>query len=340
MQPTRRRFVAVASAGVAAAAAARLRSAVAQTAANPLLNRPLLSKPAHIIVGFAPGGGTDVTARILAEALRGPYASTFIVENKAGAAARLSVEYVKNAEPDGSVMLYTTDFPLTVYPYSFRSLNYDPVRDLTPVAPVTRSMLTFNIGPEVPANVTTLAGFVDWCRANPREASFATTAAGGTPHFVGVMLANAAKVAITPVHYRGGAPALQDLIGGHVPASVNPVSEVFSFSKSGQVRTLAVTGSRRSPFLPEIPTMREAGYEVVVDSWTGIFLPARAPDAIVNALSAALEQAVKSPALIETLAKVGNETTFATPAQFAATLKADLDRWGPVVKASGFVAED
>jgi tripartite-type tricarboxylate transporter receptor subunit TctC len=339
VKPTRRAFVAAASAGVAVASGG-LRRAPAQAIGSANAAKPLLGKPVHIIVGFAPGGGTDVTARILAEALRGPYASTFIVENKAGAAARLSVEYVKNAEPDGSVMLYTTDFPLTVYPYSFRSLNYDPVRDLTPVAPVTRSMLTFNIGPQVPANVTTLAGFVDWCRVNPALASFATTAAGGTPHFVGVMLANAAKVAITPVHYRGGAPALQDLIGGHVAASVNPVSEIFPLLNSGTVRTLAVTGSRRSPFLPDTPTMREAGFDVVIDSWTGVFLPARAPDAIVDALSAALGQAVKSPALVETLAKVGNETMFEPPAQFAARLKADLARWGPVVKASGFVAED
>jgi tripartite-type tricarboxylate transporter receptor subunit TctC len=201
-------------------------------------------------------------------------------------------------------------------------------------------MLTFNIGPAVPQSVTTLAGFVDWCRANPSKANYATTAAGGTPHFVGVMLANEAGLAITPVHYRGGAPALQDLIGGHVSASVNPVGEILELSRSGTVRTLAVTGSRRSVFLPTTPTMREAGYNVVVDSWTGMFLPARTPDPIVNALSAALGQAVKSPQLIENLARVGNVPTFQTPTQFAATLKADLLRWGPVVKASGFVADD
>jgi tripartite-type tricarboxylate transporter receptor subunit TctC len=313
---------------------------VPQRAFAQTIAKPLVTKPVHIIVGFAAGGGSDVTARILAETLPGPYASTFMVENKTGAAARLSVEYVKNAEPDGSVMLFTTDFPLTVYPYSFRSLNYDPVRDLIPVAPVTNSMLTFNIGPTVPQSVTTLAGFVEWCRANPSKANYATTAAGGTPHFVGVMLSNEAGVAMTPVHYRGGAPALQDLAGGHVSASVNPVGEVLELSKSGAVRTLAVTGSRRSAFLPAIPTMREAGYNVVVDSWTGIFLPARTPDIFVDALSAALGEAVKSPKLIESLARVGNAPTFQTPAQFAATFKADLLRWGPVVKASGFIADD
>jgi tripartite-type tricarboxylate transporter receptor subunit TctC len=331
MMPTRRHLVAGAAAAFAVAGTDARRCALAD---------PLIAKPARIMVGFAAGGGTDITARFLGEAMRGTYASAFVVENKPGAAARLAVEYVKNAEPDGSVMLFTPDFPITVYPYSFRSLTYDPVRDLTPVASVTKSMLTFNIGPAVPEGVTTLRGFVDWCRANPGKAAYATTAAGGTPHFVGVMLAGEAGVALTPVHYRGGAPALADLIGGHVSASVNPVSEILEQSKSGTVRTLAVTGARRSLFLPGIPTMREAGYNVIVDSWSGVFLPAKVPQRVVNALSAAIGQAVMSPQMIENLARAGNAPAFQSPAQFVATVKADLLRWAPVVKASGFIADD
>jgi tripartite-type tricarboxylate transporter receptor subunit TctC len=299
-----------------------------------------LARPARIIVGFAAGGGTDIVARLLAEALRGRYASTVIVENKPGAAARAAIEYVKNAEPDGSVMLFTPDFPMTVYPFSFRALNYDPVRDFAAIAPVTRSMLTYNIGPAVGDEVRTLADFVQWCRANPAKANYATTAAGGTPHFVGMMLASSAGVPMTPVHYRGGAPALADLLGGHVPASVNPVSEILSFAQSGKLRTLAVTGSRRSRFLPDVPTMRESGYEVVIDSWTGTFMPARTPAATVDALGAAIGQALRSPHMVEMLAKEGNEPALQSPAEFATTIAADLKRWGPVVKASGFVAED
>ena len=299
-----------------------------------------IKKPAHVIVGFPAGGGTDVIARILADRLRGPYASTVLVENKPGAAARIAVEYVKNAEPDGSVMLFTPDFPITVYPHSFRALSYDPLRDLIAVAPTTKSALTYNIGPMVPASVKTLADFVAWCKANPDKAIYATTSAGGTPHFVGVMLANAAGVKMTPVHYRGGAPALQDVIGGHVPAGVNPVSESLPFSRSGAVRVLAVTGSQRSPFLPDVPTMRESGYDVVIDSWLGVFVPAKTPADVVTALSGALHDAVKSKEMVDSLAKVGNEPTFQTTAEFAATVQADLERWGPIVKESGFVAED
>jgi len=293
-----------------------------------------------VIVGFPPGGGTDVIARILADRLRGPYATTVLVENKPGAAARLSVEYVKNAEPDGSVMLFTPDFPITVYPHSFRSLNYDPLKDFTPVSPASKSMLTYNVGPAVPESVKTLAEFVQWCKANPDKASYGTTAAGGTPHFVGMMLASEARIPMTPVHYRGGAPALQDLIGGHVPASINPISESMASAKAGTIRILAVTGPRRSAFLPEVPTMAESGYNVIVESWLGVFVPAKTPADVVNALSAAIAEAVKSSQMIDNLAKVGNTPTFQTPAEFAATVKADIARWAPVVKASGFVAED
>ena len=326
---TRRHMLAASAAGLASSIF--LPRALAQV--------PAVQKPVRIIVGFPAGGGTDVIARILAERLRGPYAAAVLVENKPGAAARVAVEYVKNAEPDGSVMLFTPDFPITVYPHSFRSLNYDPLKDFTPVSPAARSMLTYNVGPGVPDSVKTLADFVQWCKANPEKAVYATTAAGGTPHFVGMMLANAAGIAMNPVHYRGGAPALQDLIGGHVPAAVNPISESMTQAKAGTIRILAVTGSQRSSFLPDVPTMREAGYDVAVESWLGAFLPAKTPAGIVNALSAAIADAAKSPQMSESLAKFGNTTAFQSPADFAATVKADIARWAPVVKASGFKVE-
>ena len=324
---TRRRLLAAAGGLVGAGATFRTLAQV-------------INRPVRIIVGFPAGGGTDIIARILSEQLRGSYASSVLVENKPGGAARIAVEYVKNAERDGSVMLFTPDFPITVYPASFRSLNYDPVRDLIAVASVARSMLSYNVGPAVSDGVKTLGDFVQWCRENPSRAAYATTAAGGTPHFVGMMLASAAGVAITPVHYRGGAPALQDMIGGHVPASVNPISESMPFARAGTLRMLAVTGARRSPFLPDVPTMVEQGYDVVVQGWLGVFVPARTAAELVNALSATIEDAVKAPQMVENLAQVGNVPAFQTPPQFAATVRADIERWSQVVKASGFIAED
>jgi len=299
-----------------------------------------ISIQVRVIVGFPAGGGTDIIARVLAERLRGIYAPTVIVENKPGAASRLSVEFVKNAEPDGTTMLVTPDFPLTVYPHSYRQLSYDPLTDVTPIAPITRSLLTFNVGPGVPDNVKTLADFIAWCKANPGKSSFGTTAAGSTTHFAGAMLAAAAGVPMQAVHYRGGAPALQDVLGGHIPASVNPISEAMPLAKQGALRILAVTGSQRSKFAPEIPTMKEQGFDVVIDSWIGVFAPARMPADQVSALSRAIETATKAPEYAEALAKFGNEPAFETPDVFAARYKADIVKWGPIVKASGFVAED
>jgi tripartite-type tricarboxylate transporter receptor subunit TctC len=307
---------------------------------QPLLRAQTSKKALHVVVGFPPGGGTDLIARILAERLRGTYAPAVIIENKPGGAARAAVDYVKNADPDGSAVLLTPDFPITLYPHSFRKLSYDPLRDLVAVAPVSRSSLTFVIGPAVPENVKTLAGFVAWCRDNPGKAMFATTSAGGTPHFVGIMLASAAQLKMTPVHYRGGAPALQDLFGGHVPASVNPIGETLPYAASGMLRILAVASSERSRFLPDVPTMVEQGYDVVVNTWLGVFAPAKTPAEVVRALNSAIGIAVRSPEMIEHLAMAGNEPMFEPPDTFAATVKEGLERWGPVVKASGFIAED
>ena len=301
-------------------------------------NAQAIDKVVHVIVGFPAGGGTDITARVLAEALQGAYAKTLIVEDKPGASARLAVEYVKNAPPDGSVMLFTPDFPMTLYPWSFKSLNYDPVKDFIAAAATSKSMLTFVVGPAVANDVKTLADFVQWCKANTTRANFATTSAGGTPHFTGVMLAHEAGVALTPVHYRGGAPAMEDLVGGHIPASVNPVSEVIEMAKAGSIRILAVTGAERSAFLPNVPTMKEAGYNVVVESYSGVFLPAKTAGTIVDALSTAVREASGSKQMIDSLAKFGTEPTFMSSAEFAAWIKGEIARWEPVVKASGFVA--
>jgi tripartite-type tricarboxylate transporter receptor subunit TctC len=314
--------------------------ALAAGGGTPRARAAAIDKLVHIIVGFPAGGGTDIAARVLAEALRGTYAANVIVEDKPGASARLAVEYVKNAPPDGSVMLFTPDFPLTLYPSSFKSLKYDPVKDFIAVATAARGMLTFVIGPAVPGSVKTLADFVAWCKASPGSANVADTSAGGTPHFTGVMLAREAGIALTPVHYRGGAPAMEDLIGGHVPASINPVSEVVAFAKAGSIRALAVTGARRSPFLPDVPTMKEQGYNVVVESYSGVFLPAKTPAPIVAALSEAVREATQSKQIVDSFAKFGTEPAYLSTADFTAWIKEEITRWGPVVKASGFVATE
>jgi tripartite-type tricarboxylate transporter receptor subunit TctC len=236
-------------------------------------------------------------------------------------------------------MLFTPDFPMTVYPYSFRSLNYEPLRDFTPVAPAAKSALAFSVGPALPPRVKSLSDFVQWCRDNPDSATYATTAAGGTPHFTGLMLSQQANVPLTPVHYKGGAPALQDLIGGHVSSSINPVGETLPFAKAGSVRVLAVTSAQRSAFLPDVPTMKESGYNVVIEAWLGVLVPSKTPNDVVSKLNAAIKDAFSAPDTVEKLTTLGNESAYQTSADFAATIQADLERWGPIVKASGFFAD-
>lgn len=272
---TRRTLMRNAAAGMAVAGSGAFGVVQAQNAARNV----------RIIVGFPAGGGTDVLARLLSEKLKEGYAASSIVENRTGAATRIAIEYVKNAEADGSVMLFTPDFPMTVYPFSFRSLNYDPVRDFTAVAPAAKSALAFSVGPAVPAEIKTLSDFVTWAKANPDKATYATTAAGGTPHFTGLMLSQDSKVPMTPVHYKGGAPALQDLIGGHVSSSINPVGETLPFAKAGSVRVLAVTSPQRSVFLPDVPTMKESGYNVVIEAWLGVLVPSKTPVDVVAKLN-------------------------------------------------------
>lgn len=299
----------------------------------------VINQTARVIVPFPAGGSTDMLARIMADGLKGSYAPTTIVENRVGGAGRIAVDYVKGAEADGSVMLFTPDFLITVYPHSFKQLSYDSIKDFTPVAVVGKGPLCFSVGPSVPAEVKTLQGFVQWCKANPKTATYATTAAGGTPHFAGLMLSQASKVEMTPVHYKGGAPALQDLIGGHVSSSVNPVGEALPFAKAGNIRVLAVTGEQRSSFLPDAPTMKEQGYEVVIEPWLGALVPSRVPADVVAKLNLAIKNIFATPEVKQRLAQLGNEPASMTPAEFAATVRADIDRWGPVVKASGFVAD-
>ena len=316
---------------ISAVALALGQRALAQTTAKPL----------RIIVPFPAGGGTDVVARIIAEKLRGNYAPSVIVENRVGASGRTGVEAVAHAAPDGTTLLFTPDFLMTVYPHSFRKLGYDPLADFVPIALIARSGLALAAGPALPAEVKTVRDYVGWARAHPKQAFYATTAAGGTPHFVGVMLARDAGVALSPVHYKGGAPALQDLMGGQIPVSINPIGELLPQLQGGKVRVLAVTGDKRSKFLPNVPTMAESGFpNIVISPWLGFFAPAKTPPDMVKRLANGITDATQHGEAQIGMLKLGMEPQAMTPLGFREVVRADLERWGPIVKASGFTAED
>ncbi|MCX7685516.1 MAG: tripartite tricarboxylate transporter substrate-binding protein [Acetobacteraceae bacterium] len=297
-------------------------------------------RQATIVVAFPAGGATDVAARLVAEVLRGGYAATVVVENRTGAGGRLGTESVARAPADGSVLLYTPAFPLLIFPHIYRALSYDSLRDFAPVATTTRSVLSISVGPAVPAEVRTLPGFIAWCRANPARALFAAPP-GSAQHFAGARLAAAAGVELTMVAYRGGAPAIADLIGGHVPASINPLAEALPHAQRGAIRLLATFGAQRSRFAPDTPTAAESGFPgVVFQDWAGVLGPAGMPPARIQRASELIGAYVRSPAGAEAFARLGWEPEPRTPAEFAEVLRDDWRRYGEIVRATGFVAED
>ena len=317
-----------------------LTSAVALALARPVFAQTT-GRAVRIIVPFPAGGGTDVLARLIAEKLRGNYAPSVIVENRVGASGRTGVEAVKNAEPDGTTLLFTPDFLMTVYPHSFRKLSYDPLADFVPIALIARSGLALAAGPALPPEVKTVREYVDWARANAKRAFYATTSAGGTPHFVGVMLARDSGVELSPVHYKGGAPALQDLIGGQIPVSINPIGELLPQLQGGKVRVLAVTSAQRSKFLPDVPTMGESGFpNIVISPWLGFFAPAKTPQDLIKRLANGVTDATQHKESMLGMLKLGMEPAAMSPIAFREIVRQDLERWAPVVKASGFSAED
>jgi len=192
----------------------------------------------------------------------------------------------------------------------------------------------------VPADVSTLADFVRWCRANPKQATYGTAAAGSMLHFTGVTLAKAGGFAFVHLPY-GGPGGIQDLLGGRIAATIYPIGTALPHVQSGGIRALATTGPQRSPLLPDVPTVREAGYPMLeAIEWFGVFVPANTPAATVNRLNAAIRTVVNTEAFKMGLAKLSVDAVSLTPAEFAQLIKSDFERWRPIIQASGFSPED
>ena len=283
----------------------------------------------------------DNVARPVAEKLRGHYATSLMVESRTGAGGRIAVEYVKRAAPDGLTILQIPSSPMVLYPHTYKKLNYDPLADFAPVTSTVTYAFSFTAGPGLPAEIKTVADYVKWAKANPKLATYGVPAAGSALHFAGMMLQKAAGIEMTSVAYRGGAPLLNDVMGGQVPVSFNVVGEVMPHIRAGKLRSLGITSAQRSPFLPEVPTLVEQGYkDIAVQEWLGWFLPAKTPAATVQRLNTLVREALQAPDFVAQLATYGLEPVHQSPEEFARRVKADYERWGPIVRATGFTAED
>lgn len=327
-QFNRRRFM-VASAGIATLGLPSFGSA--QT----------IQRSARLIVGFPPGGSSDIIARLLAEKLRGPYATQLIVENRPGAGGRVAMEVVKAAEPDGTTILLTPSSMVGIYPHVFRKLNYDSFADFAPVSMVCSFPFSFSVGPMVPASVKTVAEFATWAKAQGKPINFGSPGAGSMPHFTGFSIGRTLGVDMAHVPFKGGAPAIQDLIGGQIPASVNVIAEALPNHRAGRLRILAQTGATRSQYVTDVPTFIESGYrDIVAREWFGIFLPAKTPAATVASLNTLVRDAIKSKEVSDGYAKFAFDPEGESPAEFTGKIRALYDQWGPVVKASGFSSDE
>lgn len=300
----------------------------------------LLAGPAHaqdkpplrILVGFPPGGSADTLARLVGDALRDDF-STVTVENKPGAGGRIALQAVKAAKPDGQTVIILPSGPMVLFPHVYKKLEYDPVRDFTPVSLLAHFQFGVVSGPA--SGAKTVAEMLARAKADPKSASYGSPGLGTLPHFMGVMLEQSTGVAMTHVPFQGGGPANNALLGGHIGYKFDVVSETAELHRSGKVRIIAVTGATRDPQVPEVPTLKEAGVNMEATAWFAMYAPAGLPAPVLAKLEQAVSAAVKKPAMQERLRGLGYDPVGSTSAQLAAAQRADLARWEKPIKATG-----
>jgi tripartite-type tricarboxylate transporter receptor subunit TctC len=294
-------------------------------------------QPIRIIYPFAAGGSGDGLARLVGDKMRAVLNRPVIVENRTGAAGRPGVAAVKNAAPDGNTLLITPIAPMAVYQHVYRKLEFDPIKDFAAVSQIATFDMGVAVGPKVPA--TSLKELIAWVNADPSRGAFGSPGAGTLPHFFGLQVGRAAGIELRHVPYKGSAATLTDLTAGHLPMVSTTISDLVEMHKAKRIRILATSGAVRSPFVPDVPTFREAGFDIQGTSWYGAFAPAKTPREIVDRYSAIIAAAVRMPDVRDRFLAWGLQPTGTTAAEFAAIQKADSERWAPAVKASGFSAD-
>ena len=290
----------------------------------------------RIIFPYAAGGSGDATIRLIADKMQASLNQPVVVENRTGGAGRIGVSAVKNAPPDGLTLLYTPFAAVTIYPFVYKTLEYDPFTDLRPVAQICTFDFGLAIGPSVPAKTPKeLVGL----KANPDKAQFGSPGAGALPHFFGLMFGKAAGIEMTHIAYKGGTPAIADLLGGQIPMVSSTASEFLDLHQAGKLRVIATSDVERSLGFPDVPTFKESGIDIVGTSWYGMFAPAKTPDDVVARLNKAVVDAVKSPDVTKRLIGFGLNPTGTSPDELGRIQKAHAALWKPVIEASGFTAD-
>ena len=321
---TRRHVIALSAAQVVAPALF-IRAAHAQATAYP-------DRPVRLVVPVAAGGPTDLVARMLAEKLSKMWSQKVVVENKGGAGTNLGNDMVAKSDPDGYTVLFATA-SLAVNASLYRSLSYDAIADFAPVSLAT-TLPYFAFVPNS-SKAKSIKELIALAKANPGKMTMASPGTGSAPHLAAALFMQMAKIEMTHVPYRGAAPALNDLIPGRVDCYFGS-GALLSNWRSGQLRALGTTGSKRDPAAPELPPIAESGvpgYEVI--GWQAVFVPAKTPREIVNKLSADITAALADPPIKDKLAKSGYVAGGSSPAEMGKLLKAEIDKWSSVIKSVG-----
>ena len=288
-------------------------------------------QPLRIVVGFPPGGSADILARMIANALRDDYSA--IVENKAGAAGRIALTYVKGAKPDGQTVIVLPSGPMVLFPHVYKKLDYDAVKDFTPISQIVRFQFGVVSGPATKAK--NIADMVSKTKSDPTSASYGTPGAGTLPHFMGVLLEQSTGISLNHVPYQGGAPANNALLGGHIGYKFDVVSETAELHHSGKARIIAVTGPQRDPQVPDVPTLKESGVNMEATAWFAMYGPAGMKGEALNKLESAMMKMLRDPAMKEKLIKLGYEPIGSNGVDLATAQKVDLARWEKPIKATG-----
>ena len=288
--------------------------------------------PLKILVGFPPGGSADVLARMVADALKDDFSSV-VVDNKPGAAGRIALNLVKASKPDGQTVIVLPSGPMVLFPHVYKKLDYDAVKDFTPISQIARFQFGVVAGPS--AGVQSLGEMIAKARANPGASSYGTPGLGTLPHFMGVLMEQSTGITLNHVPFQGGAPANTALLGGHLGYKFDVVSETAELHRTGKARIIAVTGGQRDPQVPEVPTLKESGVNMEATAWFAMYGPAGLTGEALSRLENAMKKIVRDPAMRDKLVKLGYEPIGSGSAELAAAQRADLARWEKPIRATG-----
>ncbi|WP_137128379.1 tripartite tricarboxylate transporter substrate binding protein [Roseomonas sp. HF4] len=292
-------------------------------------------RPVKIVVPYPPGAFNDSLGRLVADRMQAALGQPGVVENRSGAGGSVGSTAVAQAAPDGYTILVCNTANMAFNPFIYPNLSYDPVRDFAPLAVCARLANVLVVNPRV-MPVNNVGELLARLRAQPGQVNYASSGAGSSPHLAMELLKARANVNVVHVPYRGSAPATADLLAGNVGVMFDNVPNALPHIQAGTVRAIAVTGSERDPTLPDVPTLQEAGvqgYEMYV--WFGFAAPVRTPAPVQAKLSGMIRQTIADPAIAERIRRLGAEPWIQDPAQMAALLRAELDKWGPVIRAAG-----